>query len=186
PSPKPFRYFQQPGIRPVQTCSLAKCRASCPVRNSTSNASNRHALVWTRLSTLRKKRKEERNMDRASSGAASGRSWRLADFPAHQAASRISHRTGCRRRYASHNNGRTLCPIPRLIKFQSLLFARSRLRLEIVNPPDKWRKAHENRFRAAARFQSENRSAIIKEIELHVTPATVTLVLTFVVAIRFT
>src|SRR5436853_7775268 len=99
-------------------------------------------------------------MDKVSSDVVSERFWRLADFRARRAFCRISHRTGCRRGYASHNNGKTLCPVPRLIKLQSLLFARSRLRLEIVNPPDERRKAHENRFRASAGFQSENRSAI--------------------------
>src|SRR2546427_4212405 len=81
---------------------------------------------------------------------------------------------------------RHLGPVLRLIKLQSLLLARSRLRFKIVNPADEWRKAHENRLYAAARFQPEHCSSVVKEVKFHIPSATIKLILTFVIAIRFT
>src|SRR5256885_7814582 len=75
-------------------------------------------------------------------------------------------------------------PFPRLIKLESLLLTRARLRLEIVNPTDQRRKAHQNRFGAAARLQAEKSSSIVEKIEFPPTSTAVELILTLTIAER--
>src|SRR5262249_21393988 len=106
------------------------------------------------------------------------------DFPSAPAAFRIWRRKGCRPEDVLHNTCKTSRPILRLVKLQSLLLARAGLRLEIVNPADKGRKAHQNRFGPAPGFQSRNSSSIVQEIELNIAASAIELILTFTIGIR--
>src|SRR6267142_693359 len=74
-------------------------------------------------------------------------------------------------------------PVSRLEEFQSLRFHRSGFGLEVVNPPHKWRKAHENRLGSSASFQSKDRPAIIEEVELDIPAAPVELIFAFAVSV---
>ena len=75
-----------------------------------------------------------------------------------------------------------LSPIPWLKKFQSLGFAGPRFGFEIVNPSHQRRKTHQNGFGSATRFKTENRAAIVEEIELDIAAAAIKLILTLLLA----
>src|SRR6267143_6519392 len=81
------------------------------------------------------------------------------------------------------HNRRRLCPLLRLIKLERLFLTRTGLRLEVVDPADERRQAHENRLRTAACFQSENCASVVKKVEFYVTAAPVELILAFMITI---
>src|SRR5947207_13684593 len=83
-----------------------------------------------------------------------------------------------------HGSDNFSCPILRLIKLQRFVFARAWFRLEVINPAYQRRQTHQNGFGASSCFQTENRTAIIEKIKLHITAAAIELVLTFVFAMR--
>src|SRR5437660_1368222 len=150
----------------------------------------------------------------ASSGVAFERSSQAAGFRAAPAVFRISRRRCCHPECGNRNSDKTYfkksvaplrgsldiptfhiatthteklsCPVLRLIKLERLFLTRAGLRLEIVDPADKRRQAHENRLGTAARFQSENRPSIVEQVEFYVTAAAVELILSFVIAIGLT
>src|SRR2546425_7043978 len=150
----------------------------------------------------------------ASSGVAFERSSQAGGFRAAPAVFRISRRRCCHPECGNRNNDKTYfkksvaplrgsldiptfhiatthteklsCPVLRLIKLERLFLTRAGLRLEIVDPADKRRQAHENRLGTAASFQSENRPSIVEQVEFYVTAAAVELILSFVIAIGLT
>src|SRR5215470_4938216 len=62
-------------------------------------------------------------------------------------------------------------PILRFEICPGFSFGRIRLRFVIVYPPGQRRQRHQDRFRPPARLQSEDRSAVIDQVEFDVPPA---------------
>src|SRR5262245_40375246 len=61
---------------------------------------------------------------------------------------------------------------------------RARLGMPIVAPADEGRERHEDRFRAAAGLETEERAAVPDQIELHVAAAAVELEIALALAVR--
>src|SRR5262245_63337703 len=68
-------------------------------------------------------------------------------------------------------SGEALEPILRFEIGPGFSLSRTRLRFVIIDPARQRRQRHEDRFGPPARLQSEDRSAVIDQIEFDVTPA---------------
>src|SRR6185436_7686484 len=58
-------------------------------------------------------------------------------------------------------------------------------RFEVIDPAHERREAHQDRLRSTAGLEPEDRASIIEEVEFHIAPAAIQLVLTVPLGKRF-